>query len=379
MHQIAELCHQQALQAKTICAPNPAVGAVIFGRDNVILGIGHTQKRGAAHAEIMALQDAALRGNDVRGSTIFVSLEPCSHQGRTGPCCEALINAGVRKVYASAIDPNPLVSGQGIAKLQAAGIEVHVGIGAKQTKELNIGFFNRMIHHRPWVRTKIAASIDGKTALKNGESKWITSQVAREDGHTWRAKSNAIVTGIGTVLKDNPRLDVRNNQVLLTQPLLAIADSRLETPVNSELFKFDRSVVIYGAVSDDKKQSALERMGAKVVILPLSQGAIKSVVSKVDLGAMLADLARQEVNEVHVEAGGRLNGALIDARLVDELILYLAPKLIGPGRDLVQLNPLTQLNEAVPFHIRSMDTLGDDIRIVGRFSKDNIEVDDPFN
>ena len=285
-----------ATQALCLSNPNPRVGCVITAPDGRILGKGFTQQAGGPHAEVMALRDAAALGNDVRGATAYVTLEPCSHQGRTGPCCDALIGAGIGKVVASLADPNPLVSGQGFARLRAAGVDVVVGPGAKESRELNIGFFSRMVRGTPWVRIKTAASLDGTTALANGQSQWITSPAARADGHAWRARACAVLTGIGTVLDDDPRLDVRE-VATPRQPHLVIVDSQLQTPLEARLFSVpNRTCLIYTASDDPEKKVALENRGATVIRLPNPQG-------KVDLGAMLKDLGRRSVNELHVEAG----------------------------------------------------------------------------
>ena len=323
-----------------------------------ILGQGHTQQAGGPHAEIMALRDAAFRGNSVEGATAYVTLEPCSHHGRTGPCCDALIVAGIKKVVVSIQDPNPLVSGQGIARLRAAGVEVEVGPGAAESRDLNIGFFSRMIRKTPWVRMKMAASLDGTTALENGLSQWITSEEARADGHAWRARSCAVLTGIGTVLQDNPRLDVRLVDTP-RQPHLVVVDSRLETPLDAHIFIADRAIFIYASGQNDAKKEALEARGATVVYLPDSNG-------KVDLAAMMKDLARREINELHVEAGSKLNGSLIGACLVDEFLIYLAPKLLGPGQGMAAFGPLQQLSEAVELQFLSADRVGSDLRVVAR-------------
>ena len=323
-----------------------------------VLGQGHTQRAGGPHAEIMALRDAAARGNSVEGATAFVTLEPCSHHGRTGPCCDALIAAGIKKVVVSIQDPNPLVSGQGIARLRAAGIEVEVGPGAAESRELNIGFFSRMIRKTPWVRMKVASSLDGTTALANGQSQWITSEEARADGHAWRARSCAVLTGIGTVLQDNPRLDVRLVDTP-RQPHLSVVDSRLETPLNAHLFIAGRALFIYAAGQNDAKKTALEARGATVVYLPDANG-------KVDLAAMMKDLATREINELHVEAGSKLNGSLIRAGLVDEFVVYLAPKLLGQGMSMTSFGPLAELSEAVALEFKSTAMLGPDLRIVAR-------------
>src|SRR5450830_837033 len=279
-----------ATQSLTLTSPNPRVGAILAKTDGTVLGRGHTQAAGGAHAEIMALRDAQARNHSVVGATAYVTLEPCSHRGRTGPCCDALIAAGIKKVIASIADPNPLVAGQGFARLRAAGIEVSVGPGAEESRELNIGFFSRMIRRTPWVRMKIAASLDGKTALNNGASQWITSSAARTDGHAWRARACAVLTGIGTVLADNPRLDVRLVDTP-RQPHLVVVDSRLEMPLDAHLFIAGRALFIYAAVPNDAKKSALEALGATVIYRP---GMEPGTEGKVDLAAMLRDLAARE-------------------------------------------------------------------------------------
>ncbi len=306
----------------------------------------------------MALRDAAAQGHSVIGATAYVTLEPCSHQGRTGPCCDALIAAGIKKVVASIADPNPLVLGQGFARLRAAGIEVEVGPGASESRELNIGFFSRMIRRTPWVRMKMAASLDGTTALANGQSQWITGPEARADGHAWRARACAMLTGIGTVLEDNPRLDVRLVDTP-RQPHLVVVDSRLQMPLDAHLFIAGRALYIYAAIENDLKKSALQAQGATVIYLPDGNG-------KVDLAAMMKDLGTREINELHVEAGSKLNGSLIRAGLVDELLLYLAPKLLGPGQGMAAFGPLQSLADAVTLQFQSVDRVGADLRILAR-------------
>lgn len=349
-----------------LTSPNPRVGCIITAATGELLGQGHTQRTGGSHAEIMALRDAAERGHAVQGATAYVTLEPCSHHGRTGPCCDALIAAGIRKVVAAIADPNPLVAGQGFARLRAAGIEVEVGPGAAESRELNIGFFSRMVRKTPWVRMKIAASLDGKTALHNGQSQWITSEPARRDGHAWRARACAVLTGMGTVRSDNPRLDVRLIETP-RQPHLVIVDSRLDTPLDAHLFIAGRALYIYCAVQNDAKKAALEARGATVVLLPRIHPD-GSLSGQVDLNAMLRDLVVREINEVHVEAGERLNGALMAAGLVDELVVYLGPKLIGQGRGMADFGPLTDLSQAVPLTFKSVEMLGPDLRIIARIA-----------
>ncbi|MBI3533597.1 MAG: bifunctional diaminohydroxyphosphoribosylaminopyrimidine deaminase/5-amino-6-(5-phosphoribosylamino)uracil reductase RibD [Burkholderiales bacterium] len=353
---------QLAAIGRVISPPNPAVGCVLISADGQLLGAGSTQRTGGPHAEIMALRDAQERGHSVAGATAYVTLEPCSHQGRTGPCCDALIAAGIKKVVASLTDPNPKVGGQGFERLRAAGIEVEVGPGAAESRELNIGFFSRMVRGTPWVRMKMAASLDGQTALENGTSQWITSAPARADGHAWRARACAVLTGIGTVLEDNPRLDVREVDTP-RQPQLVVVDSRLETPLDAHLFIAGRAINIYAAVPDDAKKAALEARGARVVYCP---GRQPGTEGKVDLAAMLRDLATREINEVHVEAGHKLNGSLVREGLVDEFLLYLAPKLLGAGRGMVNIGPLAELSQAIELEFRETAMIGPDLRILAR-------------
>ena len=347
--------------------PNPSVGCIISAPDGSVLGQGHTQPVGAPHGEVMALRDAQAKGHSAVGATAYVTLEPCSHHGRTGPCCDALIAAGIRKVVATNTDPNPLVAGQGFARLRAAGVEVEVldkkDPLAIQARDLNIGFFSRMVRKTPWVRMKIAASLDGKTALDNGASQWITSPEARADGHAWRARSCAVVTGIGTVLADDPMLDVRLVETT-RQPHLVIVESQLRTPPEAKALQGQRRIYIYTAVQDAARQAALEQRGVTVISCP--QNPTPGQPPRVDLRAMLRDLAQREVNEVHVEAGYQLNGALIRDGLADELLVYLAPKLLGQGRSMADFGPLTALDQALQLDVKSLASVGPDIRIVAR-------------
>ena len=349
---------QQAFSGATNTRPNPAVACILADADGNIIGQGHTQQAGGPHAEIMALRHAVASGNDVKGCTAYITLEPCCHHGRTGPCCDALIAAGVKKVVASIADPNPLVSGQGFARLRAAGIEVEVGLGAAESRELNIGFFSRMIRKTPWVRMKVAASLDGQTALLNGQSQWITGEAARADGHAWRARSCAVLTGIGTVLADNPRLDVRLVETT-RQPHVVIIDSKLETPLDAHILGAGRIRFIYAAAQNDSRKAALETLGVTVIYMPGEGG-------KVDLSAMLRNLAQREVNELHVEAGHKLNGSFIREGLVDELLLYMAPRLLGTGQGMASFGPLQSLSEAAQLRFMSTEMVGDDLRIRAR-------------
>lgn len=348
----------QARSALYLTSPNPRVGCVIVGADGRLAGHGFTQRAGGPHAEVMALRDAAQRGHALAGATAYVTLEPCAHHGRTGPCCDALIAAGVARVVASLADPNPLVGGQGFARLRTAGVAVEVGPGADVSRELNLGFMSRMVRKTPWVRLKIAASLDGVTALHNGASQWITSPAARQDGHAWRARACAVLTGIGTVLADNPRLDVREVDTP-RQPALVVVDSAMRTPLDASLFIAERPLIIYASAPNDAKKQALEARGATVVVVPGPGG-------KVDLAAMLRDLGRREINELHVEAGYQLNGALVRDGLVDELLVYLAPQLLGQGRGMLQWGPLTALSQALALDIQMLDRVGPDVRLLAR-------------
>ncbi|MEI8158074.1 MAG: bifunctional diaminohydroxyphosphoribosylaminopyrimidine deaminase/5-amino-6-(5-phosphoribosylamino)uracil reductase RibD [Burkholderiales bacterium] len=357
-----------ATRSLTLTSPNPRVGCVIVRLDDALLGQGHTQRSGGPHAEVMALRDAHIKGHSVVGATAYVTLEPCSHHGRTGPCCDALISAGIKKVVATNTDPNPLVAGQGFARLRAAGVEVETLDPthplAIESRELNIGFFSRMVRKKPWVRMKIAASLDGKTALDNGASQWITSPEARADGHAWRARACAVLTGIGTILQDQPRLDVRLVQTQ-RQPHLVIVDSNLETPPDAPLFIAGRAVYIYAAAENNIKRRSLEQKGATVIYLPGARPDGTST-GKVDLAAMLLDLGRREINELHVEAGHRLNGSFVREGLVDELLIYLAPKFIGQGCDMANFGPLSELDQSLQLDFSSTALVGPDLRILAR-------------
>jgi diaminohydroxyphosphoribosylaminopyrimidine deaminase / 5-amino-6-(5-phosphoribosylamino)uracil reductase len=365
---LLEAAYAQALSALGAPSPNPCVGCVLVSAEGKPVGQGHTQQAGGPHAEVMALRDAAAQGHSTVGATAYVTLEPCSHHGRTGPCCDALVVAGITKVVATNLDPNPLVAGQGFARLRAAGVEVEVldptDPLAIASRELNIGFFSRMVRKTPWVRMKVAASLDGTTALDNGASQWITSAEARTDGHAWRARSCAILTGIGTVLADKPRLDVRLVETP-RQPHLVIVDSGLQTPLDAPFFIAGRAVFIYAAVQNDEKKVALEALGAIVIYMPGHDTQGKPT-GKVDLAAMLKDLGQREINELHIEAGFKLNGSLVREGLVDEFVVYLAPKLLGQGAGMFNFGPLTELAQGVALEFKSTEMVGPDLRIVAR-------------
>ena len=347
-----------AEQALYLTSPNPRVGCVLVN-DGHVIGQGHTQAAGQAHAEVMALRDAQALGHATQGATAYVTLEPCSHQGRTGPCCDALIQAGIARVVLAVGDPNPQVNGQGAARLRAAGVEVITGVCEHEASEMNIGFFKRMRTGLPWVRLKIAASLDGQTALHNGVSQWITSEAARNDGHAWRARSCAILTGIGTVLADDPQLDVRA-VATPRQPTLVVVDSQLETPANAAIFKPERPVWMYCATPQAHQHAALHK--ADIRCLPNANG-------KVALDEMLADLAQRGINELHVEAGHKLNGSLLREGLVDELLVYTAPMLLGQGQGMSNLGPFEAMHQAQRLKFHQVTQIGEDLRLLARFCK----------
>ena len=347
-----------ATEAVGCSEPNPRVGCILIAAEGVRLGDAHTQQVRGPHAEVMALRAAREAGLDPQGATAYVSLEPCSHYGRTPPCCDALIEAGIAKVVVAIQDPNPLVAGKGIARLRAAGIEVEVvgGEWGNASRELNIGFFSRMVRGRPWVRMKIAASLDGRTALADGASQWITGEAARADGHAWRKRASAVLTGIGTVQVDDPRLDVR---LVATekQPLRVVVDSQLEIASAARVLQPPGEALVYTASADASRKAALSAPHVEVARLPAdAQG-------KIDLQAMLLDLARREVNELHVEAGEKLNGSLLRAGLVDELLIYIAPRLLGAGRGLAAIGPLASLAESLDFEFVDVERVGVDLRL----------------
>jgi diaminohydroxyphosphoribosylaminopyrimidine deaminase/5-amino-6-(5-phosphoribosylamino)uracil reductase len=358
------LALEWAARGMYITAPNPRIGCVIV-RDGDVIGAGHTQPAGQAHAEIQAMRDAAARGHDVRGATAYVTLEPCSHYGRTPPCSNALVQAGLGRVVAAMVDPNPLVAGRGMAQLEAAGIAVAQGVLAEQAYELNIGFFTRMRHGRPWVRLKTAASLDGATALDSGESQWITGPAARADGHAWRARAGAILTGIGTVKADDPQLTVRGVETpdgaAPLQPRRVVVDSRLDIDLDARILQ-GAPCWLVAAVPDPGKEAALRAAGHEVIVLPNAQG-------KVDLPALMEELGRREINELHVEAGSKLNASLLREGCVDELLVYLAPSLIGPGPGMFALPPLARLADKLPLRFHAVGQVGPDLRILARLDR----------
>lgn len=357
---------QLAERGLNTTSPNPRVGCVMV-KDGKNIGEGWHERAGEPHAEVHALIAA---GRTAKGATAYVTLEPCSHHGRTPPCADALIAAGVKRVVVALQDPNPLVAGRGIAKLKAAGIAVECGLMEVAARELNVGFVSRMERGTPWVRSKIAASLDGRTALANGVSKWITGEAARQDVQQWRARSCAVITGVGTVLADDPQLNVRGADVV-RQPLRVVLDTDLRISANAKILASPPSpsgrgaggegrVLIYTASTDAAKQFALRERGADVAVM-------QQVEDGLPLSAVLSDLARRGINEVLVEAGKTLNGALLKAGLVDELVLYLAPQLLGDAaRGMANLGVLTQLEQRVELAWQDVRHVGNDIRITAR-------------
>lgn len=360
----AHMAHalQLARRGLYTTTPNPRVGCVLV-KDGFVVGTGWHARAGAAHAEVHALRAA---GEQARGATAYVTLEPCNHSGRTGPCSEALLKAGVSRVVAAMQDPNPLVAGTGLARLAAAGIAVQSGLLENEAIELNIGFVSRMTRGRPWLRLKTAASLDGKTALNNNVSQWITGAAARQDGHRWRARACAILTGFGTVKEDNPHMTVREvdyGELAPRQPLRIVVDSRLQIYPTANILKGagdGQPALIVGAVEDAARIAALKDVGADVLILPNADG-------KVDLAAMLRALAARGLNEIHAEAGFKLNGSLLREHCVDEFLIYQAPMLIGDkAQGMFNLHELSELSGATRLQIMERTVLGDDLRIVAR-------------
>jgi len=335
--------------------PNPRVGCVL-AKDGVIVGEGWHERAGEAHAEVRALVAA---GTASRGATAYVTLEPCSHFGRTPPCADALMAVGVARVVVAMADPNPQVSGRGLEKLRLAGIETACGLMETQARELNIGFVSRMERGRPWLRLKAAASLDGKTALNNGQSQWITGADARQDGHRWRARACAILTGIGTIRSDDPQLNVRGVETT-RQPLKVVVDSRMELPLTARVLEGTPMLLAVAEENADKAK-ALQARGVEILYLPNAEG-------KVDLNLLMKELAKRGINELHVEGGAGLNGALLQAGLVDELLLYLAPCLMGhAAQGLFQLPELANLDEKRVLKVTDLRQIGSDLRVLARF------------
>ena len=342
---------QLAEQGLYSTQPNPRVGCVIV-KDGKIIGKGAHLKAGEPHAEVFALRQA---GAQARGATAYVTLEPCSHTGRTPPCSQAIIDAGIFKVIAAIQDPNPLVAGSGLAHLQAHGIETISGLMQAQAEALNLGFISRMSRGFPYVRSKIAASLDGKTALNNGISQWITSEPARLDVQHWRARSCAILTGIGTVLADNPSMTVRDLQTHC-QPLKVIVDSQLKIPLDAKILQGGNALIAF-AQKNPQKEARLLASGVALICIPSNEG-------KVCLKTLLSHLAHMQINEVLVEGGEGLNGALLALHLIDELLVYYAPKLMGGGANSMFAMPaLTNMSQAIDLTITDLRQIGVDIRL----------------
>lgn len=350
-----------AEQSIGLSDPNPRVGCVLHGADGLLAGEGFTQQAGGPHAEVMALRAATAAGRPVAGGTAWVSLEPCAHHGRTPPCADALIAAGLARVVVASGDPYVQVAGRGIARLRAAGIAVDVaedGPARRAAQGLNIGFLSRVLRGRPWVRMKVAASLDGRTALPDGRSQWITSEPARVDGHAWRRRAGAVLSGIGTVLSDDPRLDVR---LVPTQhqPLRVVMDSGWATPPHARVLAAPGRALVVGAQDNPGRMAALRAAGADLLLLPGADG-------RVDLLALLHRLAADGVCELHVEAGAVLNAALLAADLVDEWLVYVAPRLIGPGIGIAALPTLPDLAQTMPMHFTAVERVGADLRLMLR-------------
>ena len=338
----------------TSTTPNPRVGCVIV-KDGAVVGQGWHRRAGEPHAEIVALGEA---GGQARGATVYLTLEPCSHFGRTPPCVEALIEAKVARVIAAMEDPNPRVNGRGLARLRDAGVDVRCGLLQHEATELNIGFVSRMVRGRPWVRLKVAATLDGRTALPDGTSQWITGEEARRDGHAWRARACVVLSGIGTVRDDDPQLSVRLVETA-RQPVKVIVDSRLEIDLEAKALR-GAAAWIACATGNPGKEAELRDRGCEVIRLPNPHG-------KVDLAALMSALAERGVNEVHVEAGHKLNGSLVRAGVVDELIAYLAPSLLGTGLPMFDLAAPVDLERRRQLRFTDVERLGSDLRVMARF------------
>lgn len=332
--------------------PNPRVGCVVVANETIV-GEGWHQRAGEPHAEVIAL---AAAGDRARGATLYVTLEPCCHHGRTPPCTDRVLGAGVGRVVAAMADPNPKVAGAGVAALQAAGITTSVGLMQPSAQALNPGFISRMTRTRPHVRVKLASSMDGRTALANGESRWITGEAARRDVQRWRARSSAILTGIGTVLADDPALTVRAFDIGRA-PLRVVVDSELRTPPAAQLLRLPGRTLVATASAEPARAQALQAAGAEIVRLPAADGGV-------DLNQLLRTLADNEVNELMVEAGAVLCGALLQAQLVDELIVYLAPHVLGDqARGLFRLPALAAMADRIALDITDARAVGNDWRV----------------
>jgi diaminohydroxyphosphoribosylaminopyrimidine deaminase/5-amino-6-(5-phosphoribosylamino)uracil reductase len=347
-------------------SPNPRVGCVLV-RDAKVIGAGATQRVGSHHAEVMALKDMAARGNDASGATMYITLEPCSHHGRTPPCVDAIIAARPTRVVFAHFDPNPSVAGRGMRRLREAGIVVDVGICADEALAINPGFVSRMTRALPYVWMKIAASLDGKTGLTNGVSQWITGPEARADGHHWRARSCVVLTGIGTVRADNPKMNVRH-VVTARQPRRAVIDPGFEINDDAAVLSGEGAIVFTGDQNAEKAARFADR-GITVVNVPEDSPAPAGQARRrIDMRAMMRWLAEHDTNEVHVEAGSGLNGALLQADCVDELLVYMAPMLLGEGLSMAQLPSLTKLEGVQRFEFTDVTRFGADVRLRARIA-----------
>jgi diaminohydroxyphosphoribosylaminopyrimidine deaminase/5-amino-6-(5-phosphoribosylamino)uracil reductase len=345
-----------AESARYRTSPNPRIGCVLV-KDGVVIGEGATQAAGSDHAEVDAIKNAAARGHATQGATAYVTLEPCNHTGRTGPCSQALLAAGVVRIVAAMQDPNPLTAGNGFKTLHAAGVEVCVGEGAAQAAALNVGFFKRQATGLPWVRLKVATSLDGFVALPNGQSQWLTGDAARLDTHHWRASACAVVTGIGTVLADNPQMTVRHVPTP-RQPLRVVLDTHLRTPVDAALFSDKSPVIIFHSHGSPAEQAALQGAGAQLM-------QVDALGDSVNIHSVLKALGERGLNELHFEAGSALNGALLAAGVVDEVLLYQAPLLLGAGLPWARVSESFEHVSEVPrLRLQSAVQLGGDVRMV---------------
>jgi diaminohydroxyphosphoribosylaminopyrimidine deaminase/5-amino-6-(5-phosphoribosylamino)uracil reductase len=356
---VAHMAHALRLAERGLYTtqPNPRVGCVM-ARGEQVVGQGWHERAGQPHAEVFALREA---GEQALGATAYVTLEPCAHHGRTPPCADALVAAGVARVVIAAEDPFPQVAGRGIEKLRAAGIAVETGLLREQARELNIGFFSRIERNRPWVRVKLAMSLDGRTALANGESQWITGEAARTDVQRWRARSSAILTGSGTVLADNPRLTVRLQQEPFMPPLRVVLDGHLRTPPDSHVLDGQTPTLVLHSVTAKAADSRFDRA---------ERMAVDERNDALDLHAVLALLAQRGCSELHVEAGAKLCGALFDAQLADELLLYVAPVLLGDSaRPLMHLLPLKSMEDRMTLQRMDEVRVGEDWRYRFRLAR----------
>ena len=365
MRRALELAHEALYRT----SPNPRVGCVLV-RGGEVLGEGSTLAAGQDHAEVQAVKQAWAHGHDLRGATAYVTLEPCAHHGRTPPCADLLATQGVGRVVVAMADPNPLVAGRGLERLRQAGAQVETGLLEQEARDINLGFVSRMVRGTPWVRLKVAGSLDGITALPNGVSQWITGEAARADGHRWRARACAVLTGMGTVRADDPQLTVRHVPTP-RQPIRIVIDSRLELPASARLLREAASPLwLVHALPLAQAAPRLAALRAAAVpgldLQDIALPADPDKPGKTDLQALMRELGRRGINELHCEAGEKLNASLLRAGVVDELLLYLAPTLLGQGAGLAALGPFTVLSEGVALQWQSVDRIGADLRILAR-------------